>query len=833
MGTSISRFVLLYVGFFWMHCCSQVRLTDDLAKNAVKSYFRMGDLGSSADGKWISLKKMYTNNSDTTLIFSGRHADSAPYTIVGPASYLKFFGANNVLVSGGGKAEMTDLSSLRTHRYQQVKGVGVLDSIGWFYLHRRDAILSVFDQYGAKVLELSDVEKVLTDEERFIYALQSVKQSKQIIMIGADCAPTYYACRNDVSRMELKPGADHLLLYGYLRKDEAQDIHLSLLDLHRRTTSEVFVGNFSHVEYVALKNIPGAKGYLIDVQVRHDQENDGIDLWYGNDKNLKNKRHNYSIVHHYFVWNVEKENLVPVEHVYDDGLVPIDLRYCLIAKPSPLFNYETRDPMIDLYVYDIAEQSYEKILTSVSQVVVSNPIDRVAGFDLQRGQWIIYSLNSRAYGLVEMKGLKKPLFDDRSDVVYFEGNGGLWAYDFGRKTVKPLETFQGADFSIKKYNSIKVNDFYDIRMSTIDRCKPILIEKRAITGATQYLLWAKNQIKAVTSAITHHISEIVYLPESNRMYTIEEHFNMPPTLMSYDHEFSLTCQRYNMGYHDAEAKDLRQEIIHYKNIDQRPLKGILYYPIDYERGKKYPMVVHIYQQQRNYFNHYTLPSPGGGGLDLRALLREGYFVYLPDIVFDARGSGVSALDCVNKSLDALGSFEGINFDKVGLMGHSMGGYETNFIATHSSRFSAYISGSGHSDIVRAYYSYSYDNYLPLYWQFENGQYAIGIPLVKNKNLYYSNNPIYFVENVSAPILIWTGRKDENVHWDQTMEFYVGLKRNNKDVIAIFYSDEGHILDGNSKQGLDLNQRVLDWWNYFLKDKKTNVQWIMRQMKRDA
>ncbi|MFM9598228.1 hypothetical protein ACKI1O_54260, partial [Streptomyces scabiei] len=70
-------------------------------------------------------------------------------------------------------------------------------------------------------------------------------------------------------------------------------------------------------------------------------------------------------------------------------------------------------------------------------------------------------MNSRAYGLVEMKGLKKPLFDDRSDVVYFEGNGGLWAYDFGRKTVKPLETFQGADFSIKKYNSIKVNDFYD------------------------------------------------------------------------------------------------------------------------------------------------------------------------------------------------------------------------------------------------------------------------------------------------------------------------------------------------------------------------------------
>src|SRR5690606_32843222 len=105
-------------------------------------------------------------------------------------------------------------------------------------------------------------------------------------------------------------------------------------------------------------------------------------------------------------------------------------------------------------------------------------------------------------------------------------------------------------------------------------------------------------------------------------------------------------------------------------------------------------------------------------------LEKGYFVYLPDIVYGKKGTGLSALDCVHHALDALKEKTSIDNNKIGLIGHSHGGYETNFIATHSNRFATYISGAGTSDIVRSYFSYNYNFSNPFYFQYENGQYEM-------------------------------------------------------------------------------------------------------------
>jgi hypothetical protein len=64
-----------------------------------------------------------------------------------------------------------------------------------------------------------------------------------------------------------------------------------------------------------------------------------------------------------------------------------------------------------------------------------------------------------------------------------------------------------------------------------------------------------------------------------------------------------------------------------------------------------------------------------------------------------------------------------------------------------------------------------------------------------------------------------------------MEYYIGLKRNNKKVIALFYPDEGHALI-NSTACRDLVSRVLDWFDYFLMGTE-NIDWINREVKEDA
>ncbi len=247
------------------------------------------------------------------------------------------------------------------------------------------------------------------------------------------------------------------------------------------------------------------------------------------------------------------------------------------------------------------------------------------------------------------------------------------------------------------------------------------------------------------------------------------------------------------------------------------------------------MVVNIYQIQHDKKNIYPSVNYANFelsiGFNIRSLIEKGYFVFMPDIVFSKAGTGLSALDCVHKSLDAISDYSSIDFSKVGLIGHSHGGYLTNFIATHSNRFATYISGAGNGDIIRSYFSFNYEFISPFYWQYEDGQYEMNMPFSKDKELYFNNNPIYHVENVQKPMLLWAGKNDKNIDWTQTMEFYIALKRNKKSAVALFYPNEGHNM-GSLSASKNLHLKVMDWWDYFLKDKK-DIPWIDQQMQKNS
>ncbi|WP_304343421.1 S9 family peptidase [Chryseobacterium koreense] len=242
--------------------------------------------------------------------------------------------------------------------------------------------------------------------------------------------------------------------------------------------------------------------------------------------------------------------------------------------------------------------------------------------------------------------------------------------------------------------------------------------------------------------------------------------------------------------------------------------------------------MHIYQIQHHLANEYLLPDLDVVGFNIRNLIENNYFVFLPDIVIDKRGPGISAMESIDKALDKLLMNRNINSSKVGLIGHSFGGYLTNFIATHSNRFATYISGSGVSDIISSYFSYNYNFIGPHYWQFETGQYKMNRPFAADKQLYFRNNPIFNVEKVNTPVLLWTGTKDENVIPQNTTAFFLGLKRNGRDVVALYYPESGHDLSTNFLQVKDLNKKIMEWWGYFLKDKQ-DILWIEKQIKKDA
>lgn len=109
------------------------------------------------------------------------------------------------------------------------------------------------------------------------------------------------------------------------------------------------------------------------------------------------------------------------------------------------------------------------------------------------------------------------------------------------------------------------------------------------------------------------------------------------------------------------------------------------------------------------------------------------------------------------------------------------------------------------------------------------QYKMGTSFSHNKALYCKNNPLYWIENVNAPVLLWTGTEDQNVTANHSMAFYNALRKNKKSVIALFYKGEGHSLQDKEAQ-FDLTTRVLDWFDYFLKE-ETGIEWIDKGMEK--
>ena len=314
---------------------------------------------------------------------------------------------------------------------------------------------------------------------------------------------------------------------------------------------------------------------------------------------------------------------------------------------------------------------------------------------------------------------------------------------------------------------------------------------------------------------------------------MEENYNMPSQLVCRKTDKNPVTV-FQSNQQNKPIFSLKQEIIRYTNSEGTPLKGILYYPLKYKPSQKYPLVVHIYEKQNRLANRCPFPSLYEGiGFNIRLLLEQGYFVYLPDIEITGKnGPGIDALDCVNHALDALAYNPTINKEKTGLIGHSFGGYEIDYISTRSDRFATFVSGSGHSDIVWDSHSFNYGFQIPDYVRIEANMYKMGVPFSADKGLYFKNNPAYHAEKVNAPVLLWTGTEDKNVTPDHTMAFYNALCRNEKDVIALFYKNEGHVLFQQQTQN-DLTNRIMDWFNYFLKD-SVECEWISAGMnKKDA
>lgn len=74
----------------------------------------------------------------------------------------------------------------------------------------------------------------------------------------------------------------------------------------------------------------------------------------------------------------------------------------------------------------------------------------------------------------------------------------------------------------------------------------------------------------------------------------------------------------------------------------------------------------------------------------------------------------------------------------------------------------------------------------------------------------------FAAKVNTPLLLWAGKEDYQVNWNQSVTWYLALKRLNKEVVLLLYPNTRHvILDDVTK--MDVATKTMAWFDFYLKD----------------
>ncbi|MBV9880123.1 MAG: S9 family peptidase, partial [Gemmatirosa sp.] len=255
-------------------------------------------------------------------------------------------------------------------------------------------------------------------------------------------------------------------------------------------------------------------------------------------------------------------------------------------------------------------------------------------------------------------------------------------------------------------------------------------------------------------------------------------------------------------------------LVNYVTDKGDSLQGALYLPANYEPGKKYPLLVTIYEKRSQLANTFVVPNETSTP-NRSIYTSRGYAVLDPDIVYKINDPGMSAVWSVVPAVKAAIATGVVDSTNMGLWGHSWGGYQTAFLVTQTGLFKSAIAGAPLTDMVSMYSS--------IYWNtggtnqgiFEASQGRFKGNYTDNMDAYLRNSPVFHARDVKTPLVILHNDKDGAVDFNQGITYYNTLRQLGKDVILLEYVGENHGLARPVNQK-DYAVRMREWFDAYLK-----------------
>jgi dipeptidyl aminopeptidase/acylaminoacyl peptidase len=218
--------------------------------------------------------------------------------------------------------------------------------------------------------------------------------------------------------------------------------------------------------------------------------------------------------------------------------------------------------------------------------------------------------------------------------------------------------------------------------------------------------------------------------------------------------------------------------------------------------------------QSNDIDHFGLVTAGPFNMQLFAT--RGYAVFLPDIPVEV-GTPMSdiakaVLPGVNKVIE-MGIADP---ERLGIMGHSFGGYSTMSMIVETRRFKAAIDSGGYADTIGDYGAMGGGGTAFGTAVQERGQGSLGGTPWQERDKYMENSPVLYLDRVETPLLIVHGSDDEVVSAFLADEVFVDLRRLGKEVEYARYKGEDHSpAYWSYANQLDFCNRIIAWFDEHL------------------
>ena len=566
----------------------------------------------------------------------------------------------------------------------------------------------------------------------------------------------------------------------------------------------------------------------------------GVDIWHWKDHTIQPRQQltyqreeaNFTYL---YAWNTVTGKLVRISdddlrdpRISDDGK-------SVLVRSDKNYRPQFRTPVYDHYLINPITGEKSTVILDFGNLFGFSPGSKYIYYFKDKAWWVYDIAAGKHNDLTSSIGVDFwNTRDDRPNDIkppfgpggWFEKDQALMVYDeydvwkIFPDGSKPVRLTAGREDEII-YRVDRIDNEEDYFSSSEDIYLSAFGDKSKWSGV------ARISPKGKFTSLVYNesaISSLVKAKSSDRFAFREETYSDSPDLFVSGYDFRNPVQLSATNPQQDNYYWGRSELVEYTNRDGKKLQGALYYPANYEEGKKYPMIVYIYEIRSTGVHRYTSPSTRSA-YNTTNYTSSGYFIFQPDIVYKTNHPGESAVDCVVPAVEEVLKTGMIDPGKIGLMGHSWGAYQTSFIITQTDLFSAAVAGAPLIDMISMYNEIYWNSGSPNQNIFETSQGRLREPWWDIMDNYIDNSPMFQAGNIKTPLLVAFGNNDGAVDWHQGIEMFTTMRRMEKPYIMLVYDGENHGLR-KRENTLDYCIKTRQFFEHHLLGKEAE-EWISR------